>query len=364
MVPRYGTLGLIDTLETSEAANVFEYGLDTLGSELGILLDAHNANVADMVGPFVEFSTDRIRRYGGSFQLQMIEVDEYGAADVQKGMPAGADIGFPLRSYQVATGWTERWFKRKTPREMAWQLQAIVESDVRNVEYQLKTALFKPTNNTAYLDRLTDSTTLPLRALLNADSQAIPPNKFGEAFNGATHNHFLGRVGGALAASDISALIDTVVEHGSTGRVMLYIPRTMEATIAGFTSNFQAYLMPAVTPAPGSTADRVTGPRDEPQEIDDKAIGVWDGWVEVWVKPWMPANYVLCFVDNAPSKVLLFRTLPGAGEGDLSLLQEHEHFPLFSRHVGRDFGISVWTRHGAAILYAGNTVYAAPTFTA
>lgn len=363
MPPRYGTMGLIDTLETSDAANVFEYGLDTLGSELDILLQAHNANVVDMVGPFVEFTTDRIRRYGGSIQMQMVEVDEYGAADVQKSMPSGADIGFPLRAFQVATGWTERWFRRKTPTELAWQLKAIVDADVRNVEFNLKRALFTPTNNTTYLDRLTDSITLPLRALLNADSQPIPPNKFGDTYNGATHQHYLGRAGGALAASDISALIDTVVEHGTVGRVLLYVPRTMEATIAAFTSNFQAYLMPATSPAPGSTADRTLGPRDEPQEIDDKAIGVWDQWVEVWIKPWMPANYVLCFIDGAPEKVLAFRTLPGAGEGDLALLSEHSHFPLFARHVGRDFGVSVWTRHGAAILYAGNTVYAAPTFT-
>jgi hypothetical protein len=51
----------------------------------------------------------------------------------------------------------------------------------------------------------------------------------------------------------------------------------------------------------------------------------------------------------------------GRGGGALFMEDEHRHHPLTAQFFGRYFGFGVWERTAAAVLYAGNTTYAAPT---
>lgn len=364
MSKSYGTLQLLDTLATIDRDNVFEYGEDRLYEHIRDLLVAHNNMTQDILSFFVDYTTDNIRRFGAQpVSGEMIEVDEYGAADVQKTAVTGYDIGFPLRAYQYALGWTKRYFEVKTVADIAKEYVAAQQADIKNLKRRALQGLFRATNYT-FVDRLTNSQSLPVKALINADGTAIPYDEFGTSFDGSTHTHLVGRAGGSLAASDITALVDNIVEHGvNGGEVILFINTAQEAAVRAFTSNFDAFQAPMISPGGGSTADVVLGGRkDTPYRVDDRPIGVWDGYVMVWTKPWMPANYILALlVGGNNEKVLAYRTRPIAGYANYRLVGEHDHFPLRANWFEREFGVGVWNRMSAGILYIGGTSYVQPT---
>ena len=356
----YGTHSILSSLRAFDAQNVLTYGEDKLFEDFRRALNAHNRMVEDMVAPLVEVTDDRVRRYGTEMRQFMIEADEYTRADAQKIAPAGVDIGFPLRVYQASLQWTRKYLQVATVGEVADRYVAVERADAAQVRAVVQRALFTPTNNLTYKDRMIDGITLPLRALLNADSAAIPDNEFGVTFDGATHNHYLGTA--SLVAADITSAVNTVVEHGITGTLRIYINRAQEAAVTAM-ANFDAYQQPMISPGGGSTAD-VTGQNIQPFSIYDRAIGVWDGAIEVWVKPWIPASYILVIDIDPAYRVLARRHREGQpGLDALQIVAEDEKYPLRAQTMEREFGVSVWTRHKAAILYAGNATYAAPTFT-
>lgn len=360
--PSYGTLTLLDTLATIDKDNAFTYGEDRLYANLQDLLTAHNAMTQDMFDMFVAQTNDKIRRYGGqAVGGVMIEADEWGAADVQKTAVSGYNIGFPLRSYQYALGWTKKYFEVKAVSDIAKEFIAARDADVKNLKTQVLRALLRASNYT-FTDRLDNQVDLPVKALQNADSSNIPYDEYGNSFNSATHTHLLARVS-TLAASDITAAIDTVVEHGvGGGQVVVLLNRAQEAAVSAFTP-FTPLQAPLIDPGGGSTDDVPVFARDNPYRIDDKPIGIWDGYVVVHVKPWVPANYILVVLVNANQpKVLAMRTRPIAGYGDFRLVANDDHFPLRAQWFEREFGMSVWGRLQASVLYVGGTSYVTPSF--
>jgi hypothetical protein len=58
----------------------------------------------------------------------------------------------------------------------------------------------------------------------------------------------------------------------------------------------------------------------------------------------------------------VFRVRQAAGGfGDLQIAAEDEQYPLRARFMEREFGIGVWNRTAAAVLYTANSTYSAPT---
>lgn len=361
--PNYGTLTLLDTLATIDKDNAFTYGEDTLYKHIADLLKAHNVMTQDMLSLFAARTTDKIRRYGSqTVGGVMVEADEWGAADVQKTSVAGYNVGFPLRSYQYALGWTKKYFEVKTVSDIAKEYISAKDADVKNIKAQMIRALTRASNYT-FTDRLDNQVDLPVKALMNADSTSVPPDEYGNTFNGATHTHLLARVG-AFAASDLTAAIDTVVEHGmGGGEVRVLINRAQEAAVAAFTP-FTPLQAPLINPGGGSVEDVPVFSRDNPYQIDDKPIGIWDGYVVVYVKPWVPANYVFVVLTNSNQpKVLAIRNRPIAGYGEFRIVGENDNFPLRAQWFEREFGMGVWGRLQASILYVGGTSYVSPTVT-
>lgn len=357
----YGTYSVLDGLATFDAQNVLDYGEDRLLQDFQRSLAAHNALVDDMIDPLVETTTDRVRRYGVESRLSMIEADEYTRADAQKAPLLGVDIGFPLRSYQLSLQWTRKYLQIATPAQLAATMQAAQRADIANVRVAVQRALFTPTNTLTYKDRMIDGVTIPLRALLNADGAAIPENDFGVTFDGATHTHFLATA--SLVAANIESLLDTVIEHGVTGPIFLYINRAQEAAVSGM-ANFDAYIEPRLQRGGGFTGD-LTDQDIRPFDIYNRAIGVWNGAVEVWVKSWIPASYLLAVEVDPGRRVLARRRRAGASNMDaLQIVANDEHYPLRAETMEREFGVSVWGREQAAALFTGGGAYVVPTFTA
>jgi hypothetical protein len=223
----------------------------------------------------------------------------------------------------------------------------------------MQRALFTPTNNLTYVDYMTDSVTLPIRRLVNADSTAIPIAFDGTTFDGATHTHYLARVG-ALAASDITAVVNTVAEHYDQGQLRLYINRADQAAVEAFTANFLPYTARDFIELRQQTTDIPRGNLNL-MSPNDREIGLWDKKCIVSVKPWMPANYMFAWMDGAPSPLAMRIPMRGPSAGELRLEADHENYPLRAQFMAREFGFAVNERTNGAVLYIGGTTYVAPT---
>jgi hypothetical protein len=351
----YGTLTTLDTLATTQQT-IVEFGEDRAFQAIATALAAHNEIMADILSGLVETSADRQRRYGGPAAMAMDPVDQMGRADAQK-VTAGVTVGFPLRKYQASLQWNRDYFEVTTAQELAAQFQAARDADILAVTRELKRAIFTPTNS-SFVDVLIDSVTLPVKAFVNADSAALPVGPNGETFNGATHTHYLGTA--SFVASDLSALIFTVIEHYGRGNPVVLINRAQEAAVRAFTG-FNPYFDMRIQPA--DTTQRAVGSLDQ-TNLYNRAIGVFDagsGAAEVWVKPWVPANYICCYLRGVA--VPLVRRIRNAARGALRLVADNENFPLRAQTLEREFGVGVWQRTAAAVLYTAGTPYVAPTIT-
>ncbi|MEO5859172.1 MAG: hypothetical protein ABIR33_09515 [Pyrinomonadaceae bacterium] len=348
----YGTLSSLDTLAASQQS-IAAFGEDNAFDAIELARQAHNEIFQEMVSGFVEISTDRQRRYGGQTDMTMDEVDEFGRGDAQK-IPAGVTVGFPLRLFDVSVQWTRKYMQNAKVSELAAQFTAAETAHIKRLQREVKRAVFTSTNST-FVDRLVDSVSLAVKAFNNNDSAEIPPGPNGEAFAGS-HQHYIARVG-ALAATDITAVIELVIEHHNTGQAMLYINRAQEAAVRGFTSNFTPYVDARIVPGSGVT---VASGQLAPTNLYNRAIGIFDG-AEVWVKPWIPANYMFAFVQGAPKPLVLRERT--AGSSGLMIAAEDEAYPLRAKTLEAEFGVGVWTRTNGAVLYVGGTSYVIPTVT-
>jgi hypothetical protein len=357
MANPYGTLSSLDLLATS-FQTVAQIGENRAFEAIETALKAHNRIVNEMVADIVDVTTDRTRVYGTAQAMGMDELDEYGTADAQKLSP-GIICGFPLRHFGASIQWTRNYFKRATGQELAGQVTGLMDADAQQVIRQIKKAIFTPTNYT-FDDRLVNHLNqiqLSVRAFINADGLAMPVGPNGEIFNGSTHNHYLGTA--SFADADLAALLNTVLEHYARGEARIYINQAQETAVRGFTPNFQQYYDGTVIV--GDNITRGRGILDTVQ-VFNRAIGTYRG-AEVWVKPWMPAGLIFCFLKGVP-KPLVWRNpdfIRGNDVNALQLVFEDEAHPLRAKGYERDFGVGVWNRTNGAVLDTAHATYTAPT---
>jgi hypothetical protein len=353
----FGTLSMTDLLIVN-STSVIDYGEDKIFDIFQTYLTIHNRLLAEKTDALVYPTNARLLRYGVQSTMQFEKVDEFGTVDAQKVVPSGYTVGFPLEAYAVALQWTRRYFQQHTPAELAIQFTAIQDADAMNLDRQIRQTLFTPTNYT-FTDRLTavaqDQIDLPVKALLNADGQPIPPDQWGNTFDGNTHTHYMFTA--ALVVGDIKALIQNVIEHHPVGKVVIWINLAQEAAVRLMTPDFVPYLDARLNPGSGITT--ANGSLDM-MNTQDRAIGIL-GAAEIWVKSWVPAGYMFCYVQGAPRPIAWRRPVgPGAS---LELLFDDEAYPLRAQSFGREFGLGIWTRTNGAILYIGGGAYVTPTFT-
>jgi hypothetical protein len=317
---------------------------------------AHNAIIEDMLDDLVEFTTDKTRPYGdvGS-EGEMIEVDEYGRGPTQRPPAAPGTVGFPLRRFQFPIGWTDLYLELATGSELAVTQQKAQRSHIRTLNRDIKRALFQSANYT-FNDFLVDKQNIAVKRLINADSSAIPTGPNAESFDGATHTHYNGSA--TLTAAAVQANIDDVIEHGFGSRIMTVISRTDETAFRALTG-----FIPLQYPYLGNfatTTGVVTTPALDMTRMDNRQIG-WFGASQVWVKPWAIANYVLTYDAGATEKPLAFRQREATSRQGLRVEATLRAFPLVAEYQVAEYGVGVWNRLVASVLYFANATYADPT---
>lgn len=342
----------IGSLLAARFTSSAEFGLDNILAVLNAELEAHNIMMNDMVSSLCEMTTDLQRIYGAGQGGAMVEVDEYGASGTQRGR-AGSTVGFPLKKFQYNVGWTQRWFQKHTPADMAEVVIAAEKAHRQRVVREIKTAIFTSTNYT-YIDHLVKNISLGVKAFLNADSADIPAGPNGETFTAATHTHYDGEA--SLTAAFLTALINNVVEHGHGGMVKLAISRTDETAVRALTG-FTAYADPRLVYVNTDHTQRTI----DNSRLDNRAIGIF-GAAEVWVKPWAIASYIFAWDDAGP-KPLSFRQDEVTAFQGLRIAAELDSHPLHAEFMEADFGVGVWQRTNGAVLFTTNATYANPTIT-
>ena len=352
----YGTLAVLDDLATTNET-IAGFGEEAVARRFQQALAVHNATWADMVSDLVTPTASYLLPYGGSDTAIMNELDEWGAADASKPTSAG-NVGLPLRIYGGTLQWTRTYMETYSVARAASKLDAFAAADVLLFQRNIKRAFFKSTNTVGYIDRLQSGLTFDLKALLNADGQAVPEGPGGTTFNGATHTHYVGST--TLTAAALLSLINNVVEHGVDGDLRLYIARANEAAVRALVG-FSAYVDARLTVGSGTTIGNVAL---DMTSLTDRAIGVFEG-AEVWVKPWVPTDYQVAIDVGSGQKPLGARTRTGdfTGMGAFQIHAEHEHYPLRAQHMGREYGVGVVGRHKAAVNYSAAATYVIPAFT-
>lgn len=355
----YGTLMTFDTLAVS-LATVVQIGEDRVFDIFSARLQAHNDLLNEKLSQLVDFNNVRLWRWGDTTDMDMEEMDELGTPNAQKSSIQGQTAGAPLRLYGIGLQWTRKYFQNATGAEVARQIQAAQDADMRAIDREIRRALFNPTNYT-FNDRLIDKVDLPVKALVNADGVILPLGQDGLVFNGAAHTHFLASV--AVSATDLKNLIETVVEHYSAGDAVIYINRGNEAGVRGL-AGFVPYPVDRIRYPDTTTLGVGNAPINS---MYNRPIGVFESngiEAEIWVKPWLPLNYYYAFLRGV-RKTLRFRKRDGggAGAGNLELVADEENHPLRARVLEREFGLAVQERTNGAILYGGGASYVTPVFT-
>lgn len=355
-----GTMTVFDTLGARKVAAgdlIGIYDPKTIYEQVQVYLQAHENNMRELESVLFTDTTDLFYTWGNVNTVAMMKADEFSRPRASKMSVDPVEGGFPLEKYQAAWQVTQEFMDNKTMGDLDTVISGIADADTTNRLMTVKQTLFNPTNNLTYKDISNDGFTLKLRALLNADGAYIPNNKYGVTFDPNTHTHFFGTSG--YSATDLLALIKTVQEHYPElpPNIRVYINGAQEVATRAFTG-FYPYWDRRIDP--GANTARAIGDLDLTNTVD-RPIGVFDA-AQIWVKYWMPANYVFAFHPNAP-KPLKRRIRPSAGgqvRGNLRIVAQFPDYPLSAEMVEREEGFGVFERSNGAVLKTDNATYSAP----
>jgi hypothetical protein len=351
---RTGNLS-IDDLLANRFISPAAYGLSTIQEVLDRDLATHNAIIRSAASELVDITSDKQRISGTSSNGSGIEVDEFGRAPTQK-MAPGSTVGFPMRKYQYSIGWDSEYMKLSTVADMASQQVAAEKWHARTILANLKRAIYTPTDST-FRDWLsTPSIDLAVKQFLNADGDAVPEGPNGEVF-ATSHTHYVGAT--SMVASDVTAIINTVVEHGYGEGLKLFINVADEAAIRAMTPTFSPFI---------DSRQTLNANAIQPMErldvtvANNRPIGYF-GAATVWVKPWALQNYFFAAATGTGSKPLVMRERDGDVLNGLRRVAQNDAYPLHAEFLEAVYGIGVWNRANGAVLFNGNSTYQAPTIT-
>lgn len=349
-----GTFQLSDLLVNQAGfQTVAGFGIDKAADMVQADLAAHQAVLTDAIGDLASPTTDRLDATGTLGGMVMRRFDEYGRPVTQK--VAGAyNLGYPLEKWGIGIGWTREWFRAHTMTDLAIQTQAAENAHIAAVYAGLRQAIYLSTNFN-FVDEFGDGPqiTIPVKRLVNADGLAIMPGPNGEAFDGATHTHYLANA--TLTAAYALSLVNTVLEHRVTGGVRIAISQADRAAWEALTG-FQANRDPRITYV---TTDRNTTAIDITR-MNNLQIGTFST-AEVWVKPWAVTGYPLAYDSANPSKPLRYRQRNGEALQGLTPAAANDVFPLHAEWMEAHFGFGVRERTAAAVLDNTHGSYTDPS---
>lgn len=341
----------VDDLLAVRLASAANFGTDKIFNALQADMDFYNGLVREQLSLMAENVTEQTRIYGGSNLHRMTQVDEFGVAPSKKAYVT-SDVSFPLNLFSSTIGWTSKFIETAKPAEYASEYLAVRGGHSYEINLQIKKAIYNNTNY-SFVDKLTNGVTLNIKRFVNADSAAIPDYQ-GTTFDGSTHTHYVASTSGSVANDDVDALISNVTEHGHTRGLMLVIALADKAKIKALTG-FTALGNIAMDYRNTDTTKAMLDNTD----LNNQHIGYW-GDVQIWVKPYAVANYMLCITTEG-EKALGFREREQTSLQGLRLVSDIPTFPLIAKSFEAEFGIAVNNRTAGAVLQLNSSTWANPT---
>lgn len=347
----YDISALLEVRNTSAAA----FGMDTIAAVLNAELEAHNQNVAAIMSDLVEGTKDVQNIYGSSTDGAMVEVDEYGLGPTQAPR-VGSQVAFPMRKFQFNTGWTNDFFRRATPSDFAQSAIDAQAAHLKKIRQIVAQAVFGSSNYT-WVDKFGKGISLGVKRFVNADSAAIPDGPNGETFDGSTHTHYDATA--SLTNANLLASLQDVVEHGHGTGLRIAINRTNLAAVAALSDFTKLLDLENLVATTASTTARAAL---DTTRLDNLMVGIFNG-AQVWVRPWVPANYAFVYSAGDARKPVRVRVPDWQGvlAPQLSLAATYNQHPLTAQAYESYFGAGVWTRTNGAVLYFGGASYTDPT---
>lgn len=350
-----GTLSMGDLLAAKVAlGSSSKFSPEAVAETLRADNESYNRVLSESLSMIAKETTDTWVTSAGSTDGTMMEANEFSRVPTQKAT-TGQMHALPLRQFQYAIGWTRQFERNATVADYATSQIQAQTSNTKRVQYELMKALFNPTNYTSN-DVLVNNAELPVKALINADSSQIPNGPYGEAFDGSTHTHYTANNG--LDVSKVQAAVENLIEHGYQGEIRIHIALGNEAAFRLLTG-FIAYS--DVRTVPNLTGGDARKQVDTYKPTSNRAIGLL-GSAEVWVKPWVPTNYLHVMDVSSPDKPLGMRLYNKVPKG-LHFEADVETFPLRAEYQENYFGFGAWKRLNSVIHRFDNGTYAAPSFT-
>jgi hypothetical protein len=349
-----GILTVADLLKQKNNSCV-DYDISKIFAVIADDLKNYNSQVAEAMSAFCEKKDEQVTVFNTTTDRTFVEQDEFGIPVSKKGA-AKWEVATGVRKWQTTLGWTKEYLQMKTPAELANAYNEIQIFDNKNIVRMIKQAIFNNANVT-YTDNHYNAASLTLRRFWNADGSAMPANNSGTTFNGGSHTHYIARAG-TLANSDVDGVLNTVLEHDQTLGVSMYINAAQIADLKGISSTKFVALGSSLMVY---NATDTTQRKFDMSDLSNYCAGIWDGKIEVWVKPWVPANYILVMASGESVKPLQYRELPYESMKGIQLDSVSFAEPLVAQTATRYAGINVLNRSAGAVLYTGGTSWSNPT---
>jgi len=362
-------LGTHDLRDTSPVLNfggvntgeisVADFGEEEAYAEVARVLEIHNSLVAEMVDELCQVTTDYQAVYGGVPRIRMVRGNEYSNPLVSK-VRTGTTMGFPLEKSEAAVQWTTRALEEMSLAKFQLTVRAILLGDVADFRTTLMNAIFNPTNDEDYEDYMVDYRSIPIYAFLNGDGKPVPAAIDGTLFDPDTHNHYMYAT--ELDRTAVRSALTNLREHGTSGRVRIFISNAFVQAFFNFASDGSFYAFPQANVVDPNRAYAVGETLDFENQYN-RNIGYFDGAL-VTVRSWVPQKYlVVADLGQPGDKPLAYRVMPGGRNAELGLRYEHRTYPLHAEVFDRYYGIAPWQRHKVVVLYIDSaaTEYVAPT---
>ncbi len=333
-------------------ASAASFGLDLINQTLQMEVAYANKIADEMLADFAQKITGpngedvQSAVWGGGGSILMEEMDEFGSPMPSHSAP-GITAQFPLRLMKQKLGWNREYFKKATPKEVASKFLELRKGYFQALTKYMRRALYGYgngiTSEYTFVDRLTNGVSLTVKSFCNGGVTTgdIPDSPAGTAFAN-THCHL--NYDDTVDASAYTDVITHVTEHGNTKGLKVFIARANLAELEALTTIYTPLshakvVVNGTTLAVGTTQDKLNI-----EDLENQLVGYINGEIEVWIKPWAVAEYILCVATGMPEKALGYRIAD-----PWHIAAPYDDYPLYAENTEAEFGFAVFNRVMGAV---------------
>jgi hypothetical protein len=353
---KYTGVSTLSTLDANIlASKALNYGLDKINVEIEKSLSAYNDQVDEIMSDFaqnVNGVQDMVLEVSDGGEMQ--ELNELGEP-VTKRDSRKLHVAFPLKRYGFAVGYTGAWLNRASVAEVNRKFMNAQIAHQKTLVGLASDAMMTSASSTV-TDTWGNGNTITVQPFWNGNDTP-PANSAGTKF-AKSHTHYNAvAASGSPTNAEISALVNTVLEHDETEEVILVIHADNFAKVSALT-DFTALTPIKLTNVISGTVDKETGTEDQ----SNRLCGYWKSMWPVYIKPYAVSGYVLCLnISSTLAKPLGYRQSSIATEKGLQKeVKSYADPMLVDQFISFD-GFGVINRSAGAVLQLSATSYTDPT---